>query len=53
MMWKYFYVNYFVVYVVPLIKIVCHILLLIVSVGLDWGTSPTLLPVELRHILLI
>lgn len=45
--------NYFVVYVVPLIKVVCHILLLIVSVGLDWGTSPPLLPVGLWHSLLI
>lgn len=50
---KYLYVNYFVAYVVPLIKFVCHILLLILSVGLDWGTSPHLFPVGLRDSLLI
>jgi len=50
---KYFYLNYFVVYVVLLIKVVCHILLLIVAVGLDWSTSPPLLPVGLRHSLLV
>jgi len=52
-MQKYFYLNYFVVYVVPLIKVVCHILLLIVAVGLDRVTSPPLLLVGLRHSLLI